>query len=48
MVFWWPAHTGPDTYDTDEACTMDIAITRYQQLYGESPDIDIAEVYRRE
>jgi hypothetical protein len=22
-----PAHTGPDTYDTDEACTMDIVIT---------------------
>jgi hypothetical protein len=31
-----------------EACTMDIVITRYRQLYGESPDIDIAEVYRRE
>jgi hypothetical protein len=42
MVFWWPAHTDPDTYDADQARSMDMAITRYRELRGELPDAEIA------
>jgi hypothetical protein len=41
MIFWWPANTDPDIYDVDQARAMDMAVTRYRQLYGEAPDAEM-------
>ena len=42
MTFWWPANTVLDTYDTDHARAMDMAIKRHLELYGEAPNGEIA------
>lgn len=41
MVFWWPARADPDTYDADHGRSLEMAILRYRELYGESPDAEI-------
>jgi len=41
MVFWWPARTDPDTYDADHGRSLEMAITRYRELWGEAPDAEI-------